>query len=117
MGYVTTYNLKLTLYISGKPASLTDNAPLLEIINQLRTSNEEAAYALCEDGSNADSSKWYEHEKDLRDFSRNHPGILFTLHGEGEENEDIWDKHFFDGKCQACKAVMTIPPFDMSKLK
>jgi len=42
---------------------------------------------------------------------------MFTLHGEGEENEDIWDKYFLNGKCQVAKAEWTIPPFDPAKLK
>lgn len=61
--------------------------------------------------------KWYEHEEDMKFLSQQFPDILFKLHGEGEENGDIWDKYFMNGKMQHCHAVMTIPPFDKSKLE
>lgn len=63
-----------------------------------------------------DEVKWYEHEEDMKFLSKQYPDILFKLHGEGEENGDIWDKYFMNGKMQHCHAVMSIPPFDKSKL-
>jgi hypothetical protein len=103
--------------IGGKKAELTDPAPLLEVIKQLRESNDEAQYSLDADGSSEDSSKWYQHEEELREFSKLHPGILFTLHGEGAENEDIWNKYFYAGKCQVAKAKISIAEFDFKKLE
>lgn len=35
----------------------------------------------------------------------------------GEENEDVWDTYYKNGKKQYCKAQMMIPPFNESKLK
>lgn len=63
-----------------------------------------------------DESKWYEHEKEMRDLSKEFPDVVFKLHGEGEENEDIWDKYFMNGKMQYCHAQMLLPPFDKEKL-
>jgi len=118
MGYQTDYSIKLTLMIGGKPATLTDDSPLLEVIKQLRESNEDAGFALDDDGSTSgEESKWYEHEEHMRTFSKQHPGILFELHGEGSENGDLWKKYFFDGKCQEAKAEIQIAPFDPKKLK
>ena len=37
-----------------------------------------------------DSTKWYEHEDDVKRLSRMFPDVLFTLSGEGEENGDTW---------------------------
>lgn len=63
-----------------------------------------------------DGSKWYEHEEEMRDLSKEFPDVVFKLHGEGEDNEDIWDKYFMNGKMQSCPAQMTLPPFEKEKL-
>lgn len=59
---------------------------------------------------------WYNYENEMKELSKKFPEALFKLHGEGEENGDIWDKYFKNGKMQVCKAAMTIPPYDESKL-
>jgi hypothetical protein len=117
MGYTTKYSLNVDLIIGGQKAQLVNNAPLQEVINKLRATNEAAKYSLCEDGGTLESTKWYEHESDLREYSKKNPHVLFTLHGEGEENEDIWNKYFLDGKLQVAKAEMRIAEFDPTKLK
>ncbi len=40
------------------------------------------------------------------------PHVLFKLHGEGEENDDIWDAYFLDGKSQKHKAKVMIDDVD-----
>jgi hypothetical protein len=60
--------------------------------------------------------KWYEHEDDMRRFSKLYPHILFELSGEGEESGDLWKKYFLNGKMQYCKVKMEFEPFDESKL-
>ena len=52
----------------------------------------------------------------MRDLSKEFPDVVFKLHGEGEDNEDIWDKYFMNGKMQSCPAQMTLPPFEKEKL-
>lgn len=74
----------------------------------------DVAHALSLGGDN--ECKWYEHEKEMRDLSIEFPDILFKLHGEGEENEDVWDKYFMNGKMQYCPVQMLLPPFDKMKL-
>ena len=101
MGYNTTFNLK---------------APV-ELIYQFREENEEAEYCLDEEGDSNESGKWYDHEEDMRAFSLKHPGVLFEMTGEGEENEDMWRKYFKDGKMQVCKARITFDDFDEKKMK
>lgn len=103
MGYYTTYALTVK---QGDPFLIPD----------FITSNKEAAYALQENGYALQESKWYEHEQDLKKFSKEHPDTLFELSGQGEDSGDIWKKYFKGGKMQVCKAQLTIDPFDENKL-
>jgi len=54
--------------------------------------------------------KWYEHETDCLNLSRNFPTVLFTLYGDGENKGDIWLKYFYNGKVQTEKAIITFDP-------
>ena len=63
-----------------------------------------------------DECKWYDNEDDMLLLSKEFPDVLFKLHGEGEDNEDIWDKYFMNGKMQYCPAKIMCPPFDRAKL-
>lgn len=106
MGYDTQYALKATVQKTES-----------EIIEELRSLNEEAEYSLESDGRpSGNDSRWYDHEKDLIEFSKKHPDHLFTLSGEGEEAGDIWTKYFLNGKMQVSKAEIRIEEFDPAKL-
>ena len=61
--------------------------------------------------------KWDDHEHDMLELSKEFPDLHFELHGEGDSNDDIWDKHFLNGKMQTCMAEIIIPPFDPEKLE
>lgn len=52
----------------------------------------------------------------MKAFSVEHPMMLFTLHGEGEESGDIWNEYYLAGKVQVAKALLQIAPFDAKKL-
>lgn len=108
MGYQTKYTLTI---------GLDDKAARERIIRALLVNSGEASYALNVDGTTSEPCKWYEHEKDMRAFSAARRDILFTLHGEGEESGDIWNKYFLDGLCQVEKARVMIKPFDPKELK
>jgi hypothetical protein len=117
MGYYTTYNLKVKTKNQSKLTekeiltelksnispdreiellkALRDKTPSSsEIIEEFINEFEDAAYALDKDGSCYELCKWYEHEEELRKFSKKHPEAIFKLKGEGEESGDIWIKYF-----------------------
>ena len=108
MGYHTYYSLDVTIPKKVKRHNY---------IELLRNEYKVAQYAFDSNGEFGDSTKWYNHEKDLKEFSKKHPKVLFTLSGEGEENEDMWKKYFLNGKMQVARAEITFDPFDKSKLE
>lgn len=72
-----------------------------------------------------DEIKWYEHVKELTNFSSNYNNVLFTLTGIGEEHyfegtkltADIWIKYFYNGKTYTDKLNYNFPKFNSDKLK
>lgn len=103
MGHITRYEL----VIDG-PEPYTDYS---HIIEHLRDTNEQAAYALNEDGNTLNSCKWYTRDEDLKRFSKLYPWVVFHLHGEGDGDfPDAWNAYFKDGKSQVCPAIVTYEP-------
>jgi hypothetical protein len=45
-----------------------------------------------------DSTKWYEYEDIMREYSMLHPELTFVLDGDGEQSGDIWRMWFKNGK-------------------
>ena len=103
MGYYTRFELEF---------SPKDNAIETEVIEE----QQKTLYG-GESDPFYDACKWYEHEQDMRAFSKKFPKKLFTLKGEGEESGDVWIKYFQDGKMQSCKATLVFPEFDTRKMK
>jgi len=63
-----------------------------------------------------DTIKWYEHQGDMKTLSSRHPTTLFKLSGDGEENGDLWEEYYLNGKMQRCTAKITFDPYDPTKL-
>jgi len=136
MGYYTAYTLTWKPVNNGKsfefPACPHDvpatdkfcpecgvkNVPVLlgEKVALYIKANEEMSYCLSDEGDSDQAGKWYDHEKDMRDMSKKFYGVLFTLHGEGEESGDIWNKYFLNGKCQVANARIVIDKFDLAMM-
>ena len=112
MGYQTSHELLILKRDNQKLVPFDS----MDIITELREFSEEADYALDDSGETNESCKWYDHEKELREFSTRYPDLIFKLHGEGEEAGDLWDEWYKDGKMQKGKAIITYPDFDQSKL-
>lgn len=105
MGYYTRYTLDIALNNS--------NTTKEEIKKEIQNVDLPVDTI----GIESDSMKWYDHEEDMRDFSKKFPDVLFILEGEGEESSDIWKKYFKNGLMQYIKPKVTFPPFDPKKLK
>lgn len=107
MGYYTYYQLSVQPY--HRP-SLTDyESEALEKEIDLMDVFESGCI---DDDFYSDSIKWYDHDEDMLLLSRRFPNILFTLHGDGENQEDMWNAYYANGKMQYCPAEITYPDFN-----
>lgn len=125
MGYYTNYDIQV-LDIKGEGYNAYDIAKYMQEQNEKsdkfyafsygleevleEISPEENNYDLCL--ASDEETKWYDHEEEMTELSEKFPDILFKLHGEGEDNGDLWNKYFMNGKMQYCKAQIVYPPFD-----
>ena len=109
MGYTTYFTVARN---DGEPFTPEQ----LEALDQLSVFNEET-----EEGDERvvaleGAAKWYDFVVDMKKFSRAFPKTVFKLHGEGEQNDDLWDAYFKDGKWQNCPADIIYPDYDEEKL-
>lgn len=111
MGYMTYYELTY----ENQNDKITDEnilvKALLDIAPYLSYGEEVSFEELFCEGM-----KWYDHNKDMKELSKQFPNILFKLHGNGEDFYDTWNKYFLNGKMQFCQAEIVYPPFDPDKL-
>lgn len=63
-----------------------------------------------------DEIKWYDCEKDMKEYSKNHPNVVFCIDGVGEENGDIWKAYFKNGKMFKTKAKLVFEDYSEDKL-
>lgn len=108
MGYATSYKL----HVENPPKGFTKKT-LAKIIRE----NEEMSYALEEDGSTAESCKWYDCDTDMLRISLKYPEVLFILSGTGEESGDIWRTYFKNGKMQHARAMIAFESYDPEKME
>ena len=64
-----------------------------------------------------DSVKWYDCEKDMKEYSKKYPSTLFLITGEGEETGDMWKMYVKNGKSITHKAIISYEEFKESLLK
>lgn len=115
MGYYTRYELE----IIEKPKSF-DEDKLEFFMFKKQKGGSSFMYAMEYEGGYFEAGgecKWYEHDSDMQELSKEFPELVFKLSGEGEESGDIWVKYYKGGKCHTAKAVITVEPYDEKKLK
>lgn len=96
MGYYTDYD------ISGNPPEVQ------EAIIKLSDYNWEDSGRL--------NAKWYGHEADCLQVSKQFPEVVIEVSGEGEESGDIWKAYYLNGKTYRAEAKITFEEFNVIKL-
>lgn len=116
MGYETNYCFSCDVSAAAQKLNpnivyeIADELEKMHIFDEIEPyGGYVSAFVPCE--------KWYEHEEDMAILSKKFPDVLFTLHGEGEDRDDMWDKHFRNGMMQECCADIVYPDFDETKLE
>ena len=108
MGYTTYFTVSRN---DGEP--FTDaEAAALDALGIFDSSDDEN-----EPSSMGGAAKWYDCSDDMKELSKLFPETVFRLHGEGGQNDDLWDAYFKHGKGQECRADIIYPDYDEEKLK
>lgn len=111
MGYLTRYKLKIKSYQDLEEAKIARKAIETYPFDGYANSFEN----MYNDWT--DSFKWYDHEKELKQFSTLYPTTVFELQGNGEDQGDVWFKYFKAGKIQICQVVISFDVYDENKLQ
>lgn len=111
MGYYTCFSLEVRM--ADNSATHPNSAA---IIASLRRENENASYALDEEGSTQTDTKWYDSELELKEFSKKIPDALFILEGDGEGCDDLWKAYFKDGQWQMARVRFQYDEYDEKQL-
>lgn len=110
MGYYTLYELRVRK--PGKDQIWSQNE-IAELVNALKE-QKIMGYALTDvfddnpvlDIYGSNEVKWYDHDKDMIEISKQFPDYTFQLHGDGEETDDFWFSYYKNGEYEYCPAVL-----------
>lgn len=121
MGYNTRYSLEIegATYkeeVTGEDVNGNTVTILVTKNTDLETLKKEISKESGYDYVFSDECKWYDHDDDMKNFSKKYPDVLFILSGEGEEPGDLWKTYYKNGKMQTAEAVITYEAFDEGKL-
>lgn len=111
MGYYTNYKM-IVLDENGRDTDSAEN-PVFE--DKDLYGSEVSVQQIIE--GDLDACKWYDHDKDMIEYSKRFPDFVFILDGEGEESGDIWRKFYKNGKSYEWKLEYALPDFDPNNLK
>ena len=119
MGDAWDHNLKIyrTARAVKTGDDINDTEQGIEIIKELRNSDQWIAYALEPNGASATITSWNEMHKDMIKFSKKYPHLIFEMYVEGSINSDMSYHYFKNGKVQDCLAEIDFPPYNPKKLK
>lgn len=63
-----------------------------------------------------ESTKWYDIVEDMKRYSLEHPTVLFTVQGLGEDGDAHWKAYFRNGKSCRTQGEITFTPFNQLTL-
>ncbi len=109
MGYYTSYNMDVN--------NVKSKAEHDALYDALRKKNiiGYAFYGGDWDKHNSSSFwcsecvKWYDHDEDMLEISKQFPEMTFKLIGTGDDDDDRWYTLYRNGEFETVKAVLTWP--------
>ena len=99
MGYYTLFDLEI---VPDQPIDFPDQ---FQQVTEYSLSTLES-----------DSIKWYDCDSDMLTLSRMYPNHIFTLHGDGEEQDDKWQAVYVNGQVTKVYAELIYPPIDIKSI-
>lgn len=119
MGYYTSYVMSVSVCtVNEDRVTISTHIPddirsaLIEEIDKMNVFEDVDVDSTCDA-----YDKWYNHASDMTLLSIRFPNLLFLLHGEGENHDDVWNKYYLNGKEQICPAKITYDPFDFKSME
>lgn len=105
MGYYTYYTLQANDAKTNLPVNEAMERKICERLFEISKGAifEDETFDHCL----SDSLKWYRHEEDLVELSKEFPEVTFLLEGEGEDRDDMWRFFVCNGECEIVEAVIT----------
>lgn len=73
--------------------------------------NDDAYYGLLSE----ERCKWYDYKDAMEEVSRLYPKLVFVLHGEGEEQGDVWTAYFCNGRYMEIRPELKWPYFHIKE--
>ena len=105
MGYYTDYDLQARP-ISAEQYESIDAALLLMNDRFERCGYENNVGSWCDN-----DDRWYGHDEDMIEFSKQFPDVMFVLYGHGENRGDEWRRYYQNGKTMLTPSYITYRPF------
>lgn len=110
MGYYTSHSL--TVWTGSHTVAEIAQAIYDETyrtFHGIETPKEDMLEDTCTNTSfylcSSDMVKWYDCESDMIEFSKRFPNALFEIAGSGEEQGDVWECRFKDGRMQSRRQI------------
>jgi hypothetical protein len=106
MGYYTKFNIKITNIDNANQAV------------KIAKEYELYDYDVSGDGTVLSAfyeGKWYDWKEESIALTRSYPQIFIEIHGEGEENDDIWKARIRNGECERVEAKIVFDEFKSIK--
>lgn len=107
MGYNTYYNIEVeNIPAESVQPLVTRLEPMLEDTHAIFNTIFGSYYG-----------RWYDWDKDLLAISSDYPDVFITVHGDGEDSEDLWRAYIKDGAIQECGAKIVYDEYDPAKMR
>ena len=104
MGYYTFYNLS----VEKGDSSLLESEEFKDIFRRITPYNLE--------NLDADTLKWYDHDKNMLEISKLYPDTVFRLEGDGEDRDDRWMRYYCNGDSAESRATIVYQSVDVSSI-
>lgn len=112
MGYYSAFDITAK-NIDGQSVTADEVAKIEDMLDKFGVKFAFEAGIVEPDGSAHfgcdDMLRWNYFSEDMLTLSRALPSLVFRLHVEGENNGDLWDGYYHNGKEEICRAIITYP--------